>query len=139
MTFTLPPIESAQTAAMTISAVLAAVAAGDITPADAGEISKLIEAYVKAFETARTGRTCGAPGKHEAAMNIEARIGKLERVLAPSQDHRWHQVTGSSVECEAAREAMIASGQATRSDRFVYRVIVTPAQSLFMQATSIIR
>ena len=66
-------------------------------------------------------------------MNIEARIRELERVLAPSQDHRWHQVTGSSVECEAAREAMIASGQATRSDRFVYRVIVTPAQSPFMQ------
>ena len=36
----------------TISAVLAAVAAGDLTPADAGEISKLIEAYVRAFETA---------------------------------------------------------------------------------------
>jgi hypothetical protein len=28
------------------------VAAGEITPADAGEIPKLIEAYVKAFETA---------------------------------------------------------------------------------------
>ena len=52
VTFALPPIESAQDAAATISAVLAAVAAGEITPADAGEISKLIEAYVKAFETA---------------------------------------------------------------------------------------
>jgi hypothetical protein len=52
VTFTLPPITSAQDAAATVSAVLAAVAAGDLTPADAGEISKLIEAYVKAFETA---------------------------------------------------------------------------------------
>ncbi|WP_312016130.1 hypothetical protein [Bradyrhizobium sp. JYMT SZCCT0428] len=52
MTFALPPINSAQDAAATVSAVLAAVAAGDLTPADAGEISKLIEAYVKAFETA---------------------------------------------------------------------------------------
>ena len=52
VTFTLPPIESAKDAAGTVSAVLAAVAAGEITPADAGEISKLIEAYVKAFETA---------------------------------------------------------------------------------------
>jgi hypothetical protein len=41
-----------QDAAATVSAVLAAVAAGDLTPADAGEISKLIEAYVRAFETA---------------------------------------------------------------------------------------
>ena len=50
VTFTLPPIESAQDAAKTVSAVLAAVASGELTPADAGEISKLIEAYVKAFE-----------------------------------------------------------------------------------------
>ena len=52
MAFALPLIESAQDAAATVSAVLAAVAAGDLTPADAGEISKLIETYVKAFETA---------------------------------------------------------------------------------------
>ena len=51
VTFELPPIKSAQDAAATVSAVLAAVAAGDLTPADAGEISKLIESYVKAFET----------------------------------------------------------------------------------------
>lgn len=52
VTFTLPPINGAQDAAATVSAVLAAVADGDLTPADAGEISKLIESYVKAFETA---------------------------------------------------------------------------------------
>jgi hypothetical protein len=52
VTFKLPPIESAQDAAATVSAVLAAVAAGDLTPADAGEISNVIESYVKAFETA---------------------------------------------------------------------------------------
>jgi hypothetical protein len=49
---TLPPIQNAQDAAATVSAVLAAVATGELTPADAGEISKLIEAYVKAYETA---------------------------------------------------------------------------------------
>jgi hypothetical protein len=52
VTFAMPPIESAQDAAATVSAVLAAVAVGDLTPADAGEISKLIETYVRAFETA---------------------------------------------------------------------------------------
>ena len=52
VSFTLPPIENAQDAAATVSSVLAAVAAGELTPSDAGEISKLIEAYVKAFETA---------------------------------------------------------------------------------------
>ena len=38
VTFALPPIESAQNAAATVSAVLAAVAAGDLTPADAGTV-----------------------------------------------------------------------------------------------------
>ena len=52
VTFTLPWITSAQDAAKTISAVLTAVAVGELTPAEAGEISRLIEAYVKAFETA---------------------------------------------------------------------------------------
>lgn len=52
VTFMLPPIESAQDASRTVSAVLAAVASGELTPADAGEISKLIEAFVKAFEVA---------------------------------------------------------------------------------------
>src|ERR1700709_1369457 len=46
VTFALPPINGAQDAAATVSAVLAAVATGDLTPADAGEISRLIEAYV---------------------------------------------------------------------------------------------
>ena len=52
VTFALPPINSAQDAAATVSAVLAAVACGELTPTDAGEISKLIEANVRAFETA---------------------------------------------------------------------------------------
>ena len=52
VTFKLPPISSARDAAQTVSAVVTAVAAGELTPADAGEISRLIEAYVKAFETA---------------------------------------------------------------------------------------
>jgi hypothetical protein len=67
VTFTLPPINSAQDAAATVSAVLTAVATGEITPADAGEISKLIEAYVKAFETAE----------------LAERLERLERMTSP--------------------------------------------------------
>lgn len=52
VTFALPSIESASDAAAVTSAILSAVANGEITPADAGEIGKLVEAYVKAFETA---------------------------------------------------------------------------------------
>lgn len=52
VTFDLPVIKSAGDAAAVTSAILAAVANGEITPADAGEIGKLVESYVKAFETA---------------------------------------------------------------------------------------
>jgi hypothetical protein len=52
VTFTLPPINTPQDAAATISAVLAAVAAGELTPSDASEISKLIEVYVETVKTA---------------------------------------------------------------------------------------
>ena len=52
VSFTLPTINSAQDAAAVVSSVLAAVAAGELTPADAAEVGKLIDSYVKAYETA---------------------------------------------------------------------------------------
>lgn len=52
VTFALPEIKGAQDAAAVVSAVLAAVASGELTPSDAAEIGKLIDSYVKAFETA---------------------------------------------------------------------------------------
>ncbi|KRR06203.1 hypothetical protein CQ12_11495 [Bradyrhizobium jicamae] len=52
VTFTLPEIKSAQDASAVVSSVLEAVAAGEITPADAAEVGKLIDSYVKAYETA---------------------------------------------------------------------------------------
>ena len=50
--FDLPPVNSPQDAAKIASAVLTAVATGELTPADASEICKLIDTWVKAFETA---------------------------------------------------------------------------------------
>ncbi|WP_128925771.1 DUF5681 domain-containing protein [Bradyrhizobium guangxiense] len=52
VTFALPPINTAHDAAKVSSAVLSAVAAGELTPSEAGEISKLIDTWVKAYETA---------------------------------------------------------------------------------------
>jgi hypothetical protein len=40
----------ADTAAITRAALLEAVAVGDLTPAEASELGKLIEAYIKALE-----------------------------------------------------------------------------------------
>jgi hypothetical protein len=66
VTFTLPEIKSVQDAARTLSAVIGAVAAGELTPIDAAEISKLMDSYVKAFESSE----------------IVERLERLERMIA---------------------------------------------------------
>jgi hypothetical protein len=48
--FQLPALRSAADAAGAMAAITAAVAVGEITPSEAAELSKLIEAYVKAIE-----------------------------------------------------------------------------------------
>ena len=48
--FELPPVSSAADAAKAAAALLEAVAVGDLTPAEASELGKLIEAYIKALE-----------------------------------------------------------------------------------------
>ena len=52
VTFALPPITSARDAADISAAVMAAVSNGDITLSEASEIGKLIDSYVKAYQTA---------------------------------------------------------------------------------------
>jgi hypothetical protein len=66
VTFEIPAITCAGDAANVTSAILAAVACGDLTPTDAGEISKLVDSYVKAFETAE----------------LAERLERLERMTA---------------------------------------------------------
>jgi hypothetical protein len=50
--FALPPITSARDAADIAAAVVEAVAASNITPGEAAELGKVIEIYVKAYQTA---------------------------------------------------------------------------------------
>ena len=52
VTFPLPPITSARDAAEIAAAVAQAVAAGRVTPSEAAEIGKVIEIYIKAYQTA---------------------------------------------------------------------------------------
>ncbi len=51
VSFDLPEITNPKQAADAISAVLTAVAKGDITPAEASEVSKIVDVYVRAVET----------------------------------------------------------------------------------------
>jgi len=62
--FGLPPITSPANAAQASAALVAAVVAGDLTPSEASELGKLIEAYVKALE----------------ATEFAERLAKLERM-----------------------------------------------------------
>ena len=62
VTFALPSIDTVGDAAKASGALLNAVASGELTPSEAAELGKLIEAHVKAVE----------------ATEIEARLRKLE-------------------------------------------------------------
>jgi hypothetical protein len=48
----LPPLTSAADAALALAAITAAVAAGELTPAEAGELFRLVEGYARMFEVA---------------------------------------------------------------------------------------
>lgn len=63
VTFALPPINSTNDAAAAISAILAAVSSGGVTPGEAAEVSKLIDIYVRVVE----------------ATELHERISTLER------------------------------------------------------------
>ncbi len=51
LTFALPKIESAADAAQAMSAIIVAVAAGEVSPSEATEIARLLEGFVKLVET----------------------------------------------------------------------------------------
>ena len=61
--FELPPVACAADAVKASAALVAAVADGDLTPAEAAELGKLIESYVRALE----------------ATDFAARLDNLER------------------------------------------------------------
>jgi hypothetical protein len=64
LTFDFSAITNAAEAATTMSAILAAVASGEITPTEASEIGKLVDSYVRAVE----------------ATELVARIERLEKM-----------------------------------------------------------
>ena len=53
VSFPLPPITSIRDAADIAAALAEAVAAGRLTPSEAAELGKVIEIYVKAYQTAK--------------------------------------------------------------------------------------
>ena len=66
VSFDLPKIENAADAAKVMSAILDAVAGGDITPSEASEVSRLVETFVKSLE----------------ASEFKSRLARLEQNMA---------------------------------------------------------
>jgi hypothetical protein len=54
--FSIPALNSADDASKVMGAITTAVASGELTPAEAAELSRVIEAYVKALETSEIER-----------------------------------------------------------------------------------
>ena len=62
VSFEMPPIGTAADAGKALSALLRAVADGELTPSEAAELGKLVESYIRALE----------------ASEFEARLARLE-------------------------------------------------------------
>ena len=63
-------------------------------------------------------------------MTLKTRLSKLEATASPENTRLWLRVIGDSEEeCDAKRRALIDAGQALESDRFVFRIIVTPKEA----------
>jgi hypothetical protein len=63
VSFAMSTIESASDAATALSAVMAAVASGEVTPREAAEIASLVEIFVRTLETNEFERRLLALGK----------------------------------------------------------------------------
>ena len=96
--FALPAIESTADVVRASAALLQAVASGELTPSEAAEVGKLVEAHVRAIEL----------------TDVQAR---LEDAMSP---RRVVVVTGhSAAEHEAQIAALKARGEASERDLIV--------------------
>src|SRR5215813_2937456 len=64
--FDVPEMKEARDAVNASAAIVAAVAAGDLTPSEAAELSKVIDSYARTLQ----------------AVEFEARLTKLEKAIA---------------------------------------------------------
>jgi hypothetical protein len=73
--FELPPLVSAADAASALAAITAGVAAGELTPAEAGELFKLVDGFARMLQ----------------AKNLEQRVAKLEGSPKKNHDNQTNQ------------------------------------------------
>jgi hypothetical protein len=81
--FTLPPINSPRDAADIMVAVANAVATGDITPIEAAEFAKVIDTYVKAYNTAELDERVARVEQLSDAELMRVAMGRQPAPLTP--------------------------------------------------------
>jgi hypothetical protein len=87
--FELPPMQSAADAAAALAAITAAVAAGDLTPSEAGELFKLVDGYARMLE-ATVFEQRVAKLEHEVSL-LAARSPQADQGNRNSQDDAFCQ------------------------------------------------
>ena len=78
--FELPPLASAEDAASALAAITASTAAGELTPAEAGELFKLVDGFARMLE----------------ATIFEQRLMKLERGVPAAKNSQNNQISHSA-------------------------------------------
>src|SRR5258705_5212942 len=76
--FPLPALGSANDAAAAMAAITAAVAGGELTPGEAGDLSKLVDSYVRAIEVGDFERRIAALEEKTLAAKLRAECGGSE-------------------------------------------------------------
>ena len=84
MRFVLPALHSAADAPNALAAIAAAVGTGEITPAEAGELSRVVETYVKALQAQNK---LPDPFLHDPDMD-DVRARNLELLEQVARRHR---------------------------------------------------
>jgi hypothetical protein len=106
--FELPPMQKPADAVAATAAIVDAVARGDLTPSEAGELSRVVAAYATTLEAADFDARLQAGGGEEMNRSLDTRLQRLEG-NRPAGRTRCIWVQGMS---DAAINAEIAQRKA---------------------------
>ena len=83
VTFDLPEIKTLNDTVPAMGALVKAVGQGDLTPTEAGELTKMVQAFAKIIETAELEERVRKLEEANRQMTLESRISKLEASILP--------------------------------------------------------
>jgi aromatic ring hydroxylase len=122
--FALPAMNEPADAAKGLSAIVEAVASGDLTPSEASELTNLVEGYVRVLESVdHEERLRALEGNWEMLTNHDRRLSRLEEQHG-SEKPQHHWIKGRTrYQIDTGVEQLIASGQAKNTDVFQHWLV----------------